>query len=96
VALLRDGRRYANLLAARWPLTLEPPRRDTDFPEKLLSARLEAPEGPVELHVFHAPTGVGSGWGKVRALEALPARLTGASAVPRIVAATSTPRRPSR
>lgn len=37
------------------------------------------------MHVFHAPTGVGAGWGKIRALEALHRRLLIASDGPRLV-----------
>lgn len=86
-SLLRPGRRYANLLAARWPLQPgggadEP---ELDFPEKLLAATLTAPELELEVHVFHAPTGVGSGWGKIRALEALHRRLTTPATLPRFV-----------
>ena len=87
-SLLAPDRRYANLLAARWPL--QPlsfrPDPDNDFPEKLLTARVQAPSTiPVDVHVFHAPTGVGSGWGKVRTLEALHHRIAEPSATPRIV-----------
>ena len=86
VSLASDRRRRnANLLAARWPLKLEPPAARYRFPERILSAGLEAPAGAVELHVFHAPTGVGSGWEKVRALEAVHTRLTEAPAASRIV-----------
>lgn len=86
--LLAPERRCANLLAARWPL--QPlsfrPDPDNDFPEKLLTARVQPPStAAVDVHVFHAPTGVGSGWGKVRALEALHRRLAQPSATPRIV-----------
>ena len=87
-SLLAPDRRYANLLAARWPL--QPlsfrPDPDNDFPEKLLTARVQTPSTiPIDVHVFHAPTGVGSGWGKVRTLEALHRRLAQTSATPRIV-----------
>lgn len=78
---LEAPRGYANLLAARWPLTAEPPASGTLFPEKLLSASLAG----IEVHVFHAPTGVGSGWGKVDALESLHCRISRPSSVPQIV-----------
>ena len=76
--LLAPDRRYANLLASRWPLLPLSfrPDSDNDFPEKLLTARVQPPSAAaVDVHVFHAPTGVGAGWGKVRALEALHHRL---------------------
>jgi exonuclease III len=78
---LAGDRRYANLLASRWPLSSEAALAGTTFPEKILSVAASG----VEVHVFHAPTGVGSGWGKVDALEALHRRLSEPSAVPRIV-----------
>jgi endonuclease/exonuclease/phosphatase family metal-dependent hydrolase len=85
--LLTPGRRYANLLAARRPLSVlsfaDPP--ENDFPERLLSTRAEGPAVAIEIHVFHAPTGVRTGWGKIRALEALHRRLLVASAIPRVV-----------
>jgi len=86
--LLAPNRRYANLLAARWPLQPVSFRADpdNDFPEKLLTARVQQPSAAaVDVHVFHAPTGVGAGWGKVRALEALHHRLAQPSTTPRIV-----------
>lgn len=86
--LLAPKRRYANLLASRWPLQPLSLRADlgNDFPEKLLTARVQPPStAAVDVHVFHAPTGVGAGWGKVRALEALHHRLAQPSATPRIV-----------
>ena len=78
---LVEGRRYANLLASRWSLTAEQPL-ETTFPEKILSCVVMAPDGGVEVHVFHAPTGVGSGWGKIEALEALHGRLSESRSTP--------------
>ena len=84
--LLAPGRRYANLLASRWPLdVLSLSDAENDFPERLLAAELHHPELGVEVHVFHAPTGVGAGWGKIRALEALHRLLEVASDLPRVV-----------
>jgi endonuclease/exonuclease/phosphatase family metal-dependent hydrolase len=97
--LLGPDRRYANLLAARWPLQplTSRPDPDNDFPEKLLTPRVQPPSAiPVDVHVFHAPTGVGSGWGKVRALEGLHRRITEPSATPRIVCDASTLRSSTR
>ena len=54
-------------------------------PQRLLSASVMTPAGSVEVHVFHAPAGVGSGWGKVEALEALRRRLSQPATSPRIV-----------
>ena len=43
--LLVPGRRYANLLASRWPLdVLSLSDAENDFPEKLLAAELHHPE----------------------------------------------------
>ena len=73
---LAEGRTYANLLASRWPLIVQQPLEVT-FPEKILSGSVTAPDGELEVHVLHAPTGVGSGWGKVEGRQALRGRLSG-------------------
>lgn len=44
------------LIASRWPLeALDPTRWDLPRPERLLSARVDHPRGPIELHTAHVP-----------------------------------------
>lgn len=83
---LAGGRRYANLIAASWPLERLPiDGLGLPFPEKLLSALLESPVGPVEVHVAHLPPGVDYPEEKVATFEAIYSRLATGSSVPRIL-----------
>ena len=44
------------LITSRWPLqALAPTRWDLPWPERLLSARVDHPRGPIELHTAHVP-----------------------------------------
>jgi exodeoxyribonuclease III len=55
------------------------------WPEKILSAVLEAPRTTVEVHVVHVPPGSSNGWTKIRTFEGIFARLATESKHPRIL-----------
>lgn len=85
-ALLKGPRRYGELIASRWPLTaLDPSEFDVPWPERILSARLHAPAGDVEMHTTYVPPGVSHDWLKVEHFEGLYARLARDSDLPRIL-----------
>jgi Endonuclease/Exonuclease/phosphatase family len=82
--LLLGPRRYGVLIASRWPL--HPlPSADMPWPERLLSALIETPHGPVELHSAHVPPGASNGWRKIETLEGIYRRLACPSVAPRIL-----------
>ncbi|MDQ2622627.1 MAG: endonuclease/exonuclease/phosphatase family protein [Actinomycetota bacterium] len=70
----RANRRLFNLTAARWPVT-ELPALPLPQPERLLSVRIEADFGPVEIHNIHVPPAPSQGMLKVETLEAVYAAL---------------------
>jgi exonuclease III len=79
------------LLASRWPLRLlEPWDGLVPFPERQLSGLIEAPGGPVEVHVVHVVSSgrmreLGRPLAKAETYEAIYARLACPSSVPRIL-----------
>ncbi len=70
----RNNRRLFNLTAARWPLT-ELPAIPAPFPERVLSAVVDAPAGDLELHNAHVPPAQSRGFVKVETCEAIVERL---------------------
>jgi exonuclease III len=65
-------RRYGLLLASRYPLVPESPERfRVPWPERVLSAVLEAPGGRVDIHNTHVPPGSSNGWVKIDHLNEL-------------------------
>jgi exonuclease III len=79
-------RRSGELLASRWPLhAMRPEEFLVPWPEKILSAVLEAPRTTVEVHVVHVPPGSSNGWTKIRTFEGIFARLATESKHPRIL-----------
>jgi exonuclease III len=79
------------LLASRWPLRLlDSWNGVAPFPERQLSGLIEAPRGPVEVHVVHIPSSgrmreLGLPLAKAETYEAIYARLARPSALPRIL-----------
>ena len=55
------------------------------WPERVLSAVLQAPTTDIEVHVAHVPPGVSHGWTKIRTFEGIYARLAVECAIPRIL-----------
>ena len=52
----KGPRKYGLILASRWPLdTLSPDRFQVPWPERVLSAMLNTPFGPVEINTTHVP-----------------------------------------
>jgi exonuclease III len=80
------GRKYSNLIAARWALEPLPP---TDFeipwPERVLSVVVGSPWGPIEFHTAHLPAGVSHGWIKIETFEGIYKRLAVLTNRPRIL-----------
>jgi exonuclease III len=87
----RRRERSGVLLASRWPFRLIPPTEpDLPWPERVLSAVVSSPWGPLEVHAAYIPnvaTGpaVGRPWLKAETFEAIFARLAGRSPRPRIL-----------
>ena len=74
--ILRGPRRYGVLLASRWPLRALP----TDslalpWPERVLSALVASPAGPIEAHTTYVPPGGTNGRVKIDTLDGLHRRL---------------------
>jgi exonuclease III len=65
-----SGRRLFNLTAARWP-AIELPSPPGPQPERVLSALVETPYGPLEIHNAHVPPAPGNGLAKVETCEAI-------------------------
>jgi exonuclease III len=79
-------RQYGLLLASRWPLTAMPPETfQVPWPERVLSAVLSTPAGPIELHTTGIPPGSTNGWTKVEMYEGLYSGLGRPSEMPRIL-----------
>jgi exonuclease III len=70
----RSGRRLFNLTASRWPLA-ELPAVGAPQPERVLSAVVDSPWGPIDLHNAHIPPAQRNGLVKVETCEALFERL---------------------
>lgn len=84
--LIGPGRRYANLIASRWPLTLLPAGEfEIPYLEKVLSAVVAAPTAALELHNAHVPPGVSRPVQKLETLEGIFARLARKALRPRIL-----------
>ena len=84
--LIGPGRRYANLIASRWPLSLLPQGEFViPYPEKVLSALVAIPETELEIHNAHLPPGVSRPVQKLETFEGLYARLARPAEGPRIL-----------
>jgi exonuclease III len=70
----RDGRRLFNLTLSRWEL-FELGPIGAPQPERVLSAVVESPAGPIEVHNAHIPPAPSNGLVKVETCEALFERL---------------------
>ena len=68
------GRRLFNLLASRWELT-ELHAIGAPQPERVLSALIDSPHGPIEIHNAHVPPAPSNGLIKAETCEALYFRL---------------------
>jgi endonuclease/exonuclease/phosphatase family metal-dependent hydrolase len=73
-----------NLIASRWPLKGLPPLV-TPKPERFLSAVVETPQGPLELHNAHIPDGSSNELGKSQGFVDLYASLAYRTQMPRIL-----------
>jgi exonuclease III len=75
-SVLLRPRRYGEVLASRFPLhPLAPDAFAVPWQERVLSAVLDTPHGPVEVHTTHIPPGASNGWIKIDTLNGIYARL---------------------
>jgi exonuclease III len=65
-----NGRRIFNLVASRWEL-IELPSIGAPQPERVVSAVIDSPAGPIEVHDAHVPPSPSNGLAKVETCEAL-------------------------
>ena len=80
------ARAYGELIASRWPMhRIADEDCGMPWPERLLSAVIDAPCGAVELHTAYIPPGSSNGWTKVETFEGIYRRLARPSALPRIL-----------
>ncbi len=83
---LVGGRKYGVLLASRWPLQALPPTEfPIPWPERVVSAVIDAPCGEIECHNTHLPAGVSHGYIKVQTFEGIHERLSRWAGHPRIL-----------
>jgi exonuclease III len=83
---LVGGRKYCVLLASRWPAqTLPPSEFSVPWPERVVSAVIDAPWGEIECHNAHLPAGVSHGYIKVETFEGIHERLSRPSGRSRIL-----------
>jgi len=88
-----NRRRLFNLTASRWPLG-ELPAVGAPQPERVLSAVIDSPFGPIDIHNAHVPPAPSNGLVKVETCEALYERLARPSDRHRILCGDlNTPRR---
>ena len=84
--VLTGGRRYGQILASCWPLDpLLPSGFDIPWPERVLSAIIQAPTGDIEIHTTHIPAGRSHGWTKIDTFVGIHKRLARRSPIPRIL-----------
>lgn len=77
-------RRYGVLLASRWPVT-PLAQAKLCWPERLLSAQVQHPGGPVEVHSGHVPPGSSNGWTKIEVFEGIFRHLAHRASTPRVL-----------
>ncbi len=80
------GKRYGNVIAARWPVRPYPRVTAAPFPQLIARAMVDHPGGTVDVLNVHVPNGVGNGWRKIETLEVLADLLERAEDAPRILA----------
>ncbi len=81
-----DGRPYGLMVVSRWPLQrLDQGEFDIPWLSSVLSAVVQTPTPPLELHTAHVPPGSSNGWRKIETLEGIHARLTRQAASTRVL-----------
>jgi endonuclease/exonuclease/phosphatase family metal-dependent hydrolase len=66
----KGARSYGVLLASRWPFDMKPSRA-IPWPERLLTAAVRTPFGPVAIHAAHIPCGSSHGRVKIETLTGI-------------------------
>jgi endonuclease/exonuclease/phosphatase family metal-dependent hydrolase len=85
-SVLKGKRQYGEIIASRWSLeALAPDSFGVRWPERVLSAIIASPYGPIEVHTAHIPPGSTNGWIKVEQLEGIFERLARPSTTHRIL-----------
>ena len=79
----RSARRYAVLIAARWPVEIHLEQFPVPQPERSLSVQVNRPQGTLELHAVHIPPG--DGWIRIGTMEAIYNQLSEPARLPRIL-----------
>lgn len=93
-AILTGPRKYGQLLASRWPISPLPQADlSAPWPERVLSAIVMSPSGPLELHSAHLPTGVDHCAEKIGTFKTIAAYFEREATCPRILPARRRPRR---
>lgn len=84
---LRGARRYAVLVASRWPSRSVSSSSDAPipWPERVVGSLIETDVGPLEVVSAHVPPGVSNGWIKIETFEAIYERCRRPSENPRIL-----------
>lgn len=78
--------KYGELIASRWPVsTLPAGTFEAGWAERLLSAEVTTPRGPIEVHTAYIPPGSSNGKVKIETLEGIYSRLACASKRPRVL-----------
>jgi exonuclease III len=82
----KHDRSYGVLIASRWPLQeMHFTDVNAPFPERLISALVDTPWGPIELHTVHIVPGISNGYKKIEMFEDIYIRLAHHPKVPRIL-----------
>ncbi len=83
---LKGPRRYGQLIASRWPLSIRDPKAfRVPWTERVLSANIERPGPGIQIHTVHVPPGSSNGWIKIETFEGVFRRLAVASNTCRIL-----------
>jgi len=92
----KGPRRYGLMIAARFPLVPSPTGVSVCWPERMLSADMDTPAGPMLLHTTHIPPGSSNGETKILVIEGVLGVVAAAHPAASFSAATSTCRRRRR
>jgi exonuclease III len=65
----KGPRRYGLMIAARFPMAASPTEVTVCWPERVLSAAVATPSGPLLLHTTHIPPGSSNGPTKIAMIE---------------------------
>ena len=81
----KGPRRYALIVASRFPLTYVTWPHAVPWPERILSVEVLTLRGAINVHTTHIPPGCTNGWLKVKMLEAVSAVISAQSSTASIL-----------